>query len=858
MTRSLVILIALLLLTANTTVTGERKEENLGSGNYKYTNDFNASSSDIVRDTMLSFSNANNIQFANGTLKIDGSKWALFTSSQILGIKPYSVTLDVMSTEVNKSASCGAAFYVRGKRSSTFLEQGLVFIVRDKSLRVFAKNNEITQIQLPFSFAGKLRTVTVEDNLDLVSFYANDDSGKRVLLAEVEITEDRLIVRDGNGNLKKNVKRSDVPDTGYFGFMSHYADTTVDNFSYEYYVEPCIPVDMTNLWDTYYDTWVATDDLGRTLPVSYNDTFNKDKKVGIFYFLWHDMKGPLYDHHAAYLEGGADKVWEILRQGNEGYGHYWAQPYFGYYRSDDEWVIRKHAIMLVNAGVDFVYFDMSNGRIHEDRLLILLETWKKMREEGLQTPQFICFLGDKTDLCFRTAMDAWNTIYKHGLYSDLWFMWEGKPLILGNLQDVPDEVKENFTVRRSWAFTDWEWYTETEGKGRWPWIALYPQGPGKNFQGVVEQVVVSCGFHSNSSKGRSYHNGQQPTDGKNAFEFELETTPLGLAFKEQWEHALKINPPIVMITGWNEWWAGRWPNSGVGQKIANTYTIVKDHEKFMHNYVDCFNPEFSRDIEPMKGGFGDNYYYQMISYIRQFKGTRAVPLATKPKTISINDDFSQWNDVGPEFRDTINDTMHRNHPGNAQGLHYTNTTGRNDIVYAKVARDDNYAYFLVTTKENMTSPEGENWMNLYIDIDQDFNTGWKGYDFVINRSRTDKTVSVERCLDNSFNWEKVHDAEYVLKDNKLHLRIPLSVLNISIESGFDFKWADNSTTTGEIMEFMDMGDAAPDDRFNFRFVATAPPLEKKAISANLVMITVAALAAVAIIVIAVLYSRKKA
>lgn len=35
---------------------------------------------------------------------------------------------------------------------------------------------------------------------------------------------------------------------------------------------------------------------------------------------------------------------------------------------------------------------------------------------------------------------------------------------------------------------------------------------------------------------------------------------------------------------------------------------------------------------------------------------------------------------------------------------------------------------------------------------------------------------------------------------------------------FDFKWADNSTTTGNVMEFMDLGDAAPDSRFNFRYV----------------------------------------
>ena len=50
--------------------------------------------------------------------------------------------------------------------------------------------------------------------------------------------------------------------------------------------------------------------------------------------------------------------------------------------------------------------------------------------------------------------------------------------------------------------------------------------------------------------------------------------------------------------------------------------------------VDQFSPEFSRDGEPMKlrdgeeVGFGDNYYYQMAGYIRQYKGTGTVSQAS--------------------------------------------------------------------------------------------------------------------------------------------------------------------------------------------------------------------------------------
>ena len=36
-------------------------------------------------------------------------------------------------------------------------------------------------------------------------------------------------------------------------------------------------------------------------------------------------------------------------------------------------------------------------------------------------------------------------------------------------------------------------------------------------------------------------------------------------------------------------------------------------------FVDEFLEEYSRDIEPMQGGHGDNYYYQLISYVRRLK-----------------------------------------------------------------------------------------------------------------------------------------------------------------------------------------------------------------------------------------------
>src|SRR5690606_20496289 len=107
------------------------------------------------------------------------------------------------------------------------------------------------------------------------------------------------------------------------------------------------------------------------------------------------------------------------------------------------------------------------------------------------------------------------------------------------------------------------------------------------------------------SHGRSYHDAHQPaSEGR-------DTT--GRNFAEQWERALEVDPPFVFVTGWNEWIASRFdenaPFYGAGPVT----------------FVDQFDQEFSRDCEPMKGGHGDNYYYQLASQIRRYKGVRPLP-----------------------------------------------------------------------------------------------------------------------------------------------------------------------------------------------------------------------------------------
>lgn len=590
---------------------------------------------------------------------------------------------------------------------------------------------------------------------------------------------------------------------------------------------------MKKFIDLKQDTWAACDDLKRELPLNVASD-GTDRKVGIFYFIWHEGNGPLFDHTLAYTMGGIEEFEKTLTMGSRSFAHYWAEPYFGYYRSDDEWVIRKHAYQLADAGIDFIFFDVTNGLIYKDVMLTVLKVWDGMRKEGYKTPQIMFHCGDSMHESRCSFNAVWDAVYSKGLYKDLWFEWENKPIIFAPrclVETLNDEQKNFFTFRCSWAGTGDAWYTATNGSGAWPWADMHPQQPGKSDSGEVEQAVVMCGFWANGSfgtnAGRSYSNGKQPHS-KNAKDYAFSlietTTPLGLAYQEQFDHAVRnLKPSVLMITGWNEWWAGRWDNTlpdggnpAQGQTIANTYIVEATDERRRNYYVDNLNGEYSRDIEACKGLFKDNYYYQTVMNIRNYKGTRPVPFAENQKSIDIYGNVSQWADVGPEYLDYKGDTVKRDCASHVGGFHYTNDSGRNDLVTMKVSIDDENVYFYAECAEDITAPEGTNWMNLFINADRNPYTGWHGYDFIVNRYQSGDKASVEAFKNGKWEFETVCDAEYSVNKNVIQIKIPKSVLGIG--KTFEFKWADNSVIDGDIMEFIDKGDCAPNERFNYVYV----------------------------------------
>ena len=200
----------------------------------------------------------------------------------------------------------------------------------------------------------------------------------------------------------------------------------------------------------------------------------------------------------------------------------------------------------------------------------------------------------------------------------------------------------------------------------------------------------------------------------------------------------------------------------------------------------------------------------MVNYIAKFKRSRAVLPEGKNVTIDLSGDFSQWDaeEIKAVYRDYKNDVANRDHRGYGT-LYYTDTSGRNDIVNAKVCEDNRNVYFYVDTAEALSPCTDQAWMTLFLNVDN----GRTGYDFCINRmSPVNGKTLIETVTKDEY--KTLGQADIRFEDNKLMLSVPKALLGFGEKASFTFKWADNYED-GDIMSFYTKGDSAPYGRLNW-------------------------------------------
>ena len=580
--------------------------------------------------------------------------------------------------------------------------------------------------------------------------------------------------------------------------------------------------------DTMSDTWEATDMLGRKV-LSVEDVGAKnDRKVGIFYWTWHEANTVLRPVNVTKLL--AEYPAAEYNENHPGWGEkpfqpFWNEPLYGFYKDSDPYVIRHHMSLLANAGVDFLLFDCTNDallwRVAYEPLLAEMH---RMREDGVKTPQIAFMMNFAPDHNTEKMLRAvYQNLYKPGLYSDLWFRIDGKPMVMAYMESLPehgacetDELILN-EIKSFFAFRPGQ---PNYGRGprrpdQWGWLEKYPQHKyGERPDGSCEMMTVGVAQNANDERictcfndkdtyGRSY-------TGK--FGHALLTKDsykYGYNVQEQWDRVIDIGPDYAFITGWNEWIMGVWHQPW-----------IKDENSTQLAMVDQYDREHSRDIEMDKDGYLDTYYLQMVSNIRRFKGATQRAKVSEPKTIRIRAGERQWKDVSPLYVNDKGTTVHRDWDG-FKGCHYVNETGRNDIISAKVARDAENLYFMVNCAEAITAPSAEGWMTLFIDADRSKKTGWEGYDFAINlkapvKGKTEISKYAPTAVANSFTWEKIGSAAVSVKGSLLQIAVPRELLGMSGKLDFEFKWSDNLCEKNA-MDFYQNGDTAPIGRFNYLY-----------------------------------------
>ena len=570
--------------------------------------------------------------------------------------------------------------------------------------------------------------------------------------------------------------------------------------------------------------YAATDDLNRPLYDSYEvGSYEAGKReIGLFYFLWHGEHGDsgVFDLQKIIDEVGIDAADNVDcgKYGPAGAMHWFAEPLYGYYYANDAWVLRKHAELLTMANVDFLFFDVTNGYAYRKNALLLMEILHQLNEEGFDAPQVVFYTNTNSSSVVR---ELYNNIYKKNLYPDTWFCMDGKPVIVAPYSANIDNF---FTIQQN------QWPNQKEYmENGWPWMDFeWPQRVFLDENGAPNAINVSVAQHSGTvcfshsslynnyhNRGRSFVNPDGITSSDSKFNRTLKTayeawkkdqtlTNYGLNFQAQWDHAIASEAPIILVTGWNEWVAQRQPTD----------------DGWIY-FVDTASAEFSRDTEMMRGGYFDNYYIQMIYNIQKAKGTAPVIVQDSRKPINVTEGFDQWADVTVTYKDVTGDTADRNAIGFGK-TPYQNTSGRNDIVAAKVTSDTKNLYFYIQTKDDVTMYDTDSsWMQIYLNVDRE-TTGWYGYDFIINYQAKDAfttTVAKYNGADGAYGFASVGDVSYRAKGNEMMIAVPLSMLGIEgyKEINVEFKIADSETTYDEMEDFYCDGDIAPLGRLNYIF-----------------------------------------
>ena len=579
----------------------------------------------------------------------------------------------------------------------------------------------------------------------------------------------------------------------------------------------------------------ATDDYDRSFGevTDYNGNV-----VGIFYFLWLSQASVTTNVDSYIEDGNVEAVLTGDEVGMAPAFTYWGEPMYGFYQVEDEWVVRKHVELFINAGLDFICFDCTNNDFYQAAAKAVLDVLLEYAEMGYDVPRAMFMTNSDSTLM---TENIYNAFYRRDTYDAVWFYGNGdKPWIISSYAGSDANILDRFYFKPA------QWPNRSYNENGFPWISWhYPQETYTDRENDYTIMSVSVSQHtgiggslsdagvtginfsisglfapynydtlSDSLKARvssetatKYYNynwgrGYSHETGSNDYDSAL----ANVNFEEQWDSALQnedVN--LVFVTGWNEW---------IAQKQSKDPLLGSSYGYF----VDTFITEFSRDIEMMNGGYLDNCYLQLVANIREYKGVGYGTQVTRNATVAKGTDLfdlSNWS-AAPVYKDLVGETEPRAALG-AGGNYYTNDTGRNDIQEVRVASDEEYVYFLVAAAEDITAKEAADtrWMNVFIGI-EGAEGGWNGLQYVVNRSLDGTTASLDKIENGAY--ASVGTAATVVSGRYMLVQVAKKSLGIEgDEFGIVFKVTDNLQKDFDVTDLYTNGDAAPIGRINYSY-----------------------------------------
>jgi len=418
------------------------------------------------------------------------------------------------------------------------------------------------------------------------------------LTVKVDMTTDKVSVLNGNGKEVYNGNcDSDLLNGEYMSVFAHEGGIAIDKMS----ILVC-----TKGTKVVESTFTATPTEGNKLGLDITD---KKDLVSICYSNWFDMINGSGDGPIT----GVSNVSELLQEYefNSTYGfskdglgketsnalhkfHYWAEPAQGYYRSSDRDAIKNNMTLLYKAGVDFIIIDYtyaaaptySPGTDVWKSMLwgpseALLDTIMEMRSQGQGTPYVVFWINNDSLL-----NDMYKYFHSVEKWQDCFVYWNDKPFILkwsfktADLENATWTIRGMYGLQAHTSFGQWS-YLEIDNNNS---ICYDSEG---NVEHMCADVATQETYMSKSTA-----HGRQG----------------GKFWNGQWQNVFENHPKIVTVTWWNEWCAQLYNIDGAG-----------------YIFTDNFNQEYSRDIEPMKGGHGDQYYKWLCQYVKAYKLGKECP-----------------------------------------------------------------------------------------------------------------------------------------------------------------------------------------------------------------------------------------